>query len=115
MAISDYYKTLEVIEINNTSDGLGGFVEAINVIKTINGAIIRSSNKETKIAEKLTNKSYYYLYTEKGTGITENNIENNIIRDGAKTYKITSLGNDRITPSKALLDIEKFECEICNI
>lgn len=111
MAISDYYKTLEVIETNNTNDGLGGFVEAINVIKTINGAIIRSSNKETKIAEKLTNKSYYYLYTEKGTGITENNI----IRDGEKTYRITSLGNDRVTPSKALLNIEKFECEICNI
>ena len=111
MAISDYYKTLEVIEINNTSDGLGGFVEAINVIKTINGAIIRSSNKEIKIAEKLTNKSYYYLYVEKGTGITENNI----IRDGEKTYRITSLENDRVTPSKALLNIEKFECEICNI
>ena len=111
MAISDYYKTLEVIEINNTSDGLGGFVEAINVIKTISGAIVRSSNKETKIAEKLTNKSYYYLYTEKGTGITENNI----IRDGEKTYRITSLGSDRVTPSKATLNIEKFECEICNI
>lgn len=111
MAINDYYKTLEVIEINNTSDGLGGFVQAINVIKTITGAIVRNSNKETKIAEKLTNKSYYYLYTEKGTGITENNI----IRDGEKTYRITSLSNDRITPNKAKLNIEKFECEICDI
>ena len=111
MAISDYYKTLEVIEINNTQDGLGGFTQAINVIKTISGAIVRSSNKETKIAEKLTNKSYYYLYTEKGAGITENYI----IRDGEKTYRITSLENDRITPSKATLNIEKFECEICDI
>lgn len=111
MAINDHYKSLEVIEINNTADGLGGVTQAINVIKTIEGAIVRSSNKEIKIAEKLTNKSYYYLYTEKGTGITENHI----IRDGQNTYRITSLENDRTTPSTATLNIEKFECEICNI
>lgn len=111
MAIEDFYRELEVVEINNTEDGLGGFTEGVRVIKTIQGTITRSSNKEIKIAEKFSNKSYYFLYTSIGSGIRYNDI----IKKENAYFRITSIANDRVTPNISNLEFEKFECEIYDI
>lgn len=111
MAIEDFYRELEVVEVNNTEDGLGGFTEGVRVIKTIQGTITRSSNKEIKIAEKMSNKSYYFLYTNIGSEIGYNDI----IKKDNVYFRITSIANDRVTPNISDLEFEKFECEIYEI
>lgn len=111
MAIEDFYRELEVVEINNTEDGLGGFTEGVRVIKTIQGTITRSSNKEIKIAEKFSNKSYYFLYTNKGNEIGYKEI----VKDGERYFRITSVKGDRATPESSDLNYEKLECEIYDI
>lgn len=110
MALQDLYEEIEVIEIINTSDGLGGFIEAINVVKTIHGTITRASNKEMRVAEKLSNKSYYSLYTSRESGIKANDLIRRVSDN--RGFRITSLPGDRKTPAGAGLNIEKFECEI---
>lgn len=111
MAIEDFYRELEVVEINNTEDGLGGFTEEVNVIKTIQGNITRSNNKEIIRAELENNKSYYFLYTNKGNEIGYKEI----VKDGERYFRITSVKGDRATPESSDLNYEKLECEIYDI
>lgn len=110
MILNEFLTDLEVIEINNTSDGLGGYIEGVSVVKTLQGIIARVSNKESRIAEKLNNKSYYVLYVKKGTLIDRNNLVRRVSDN--RVFRITSLAGDKITPSGAGIDFEKFECEI---
>ncbi len=110
MSLMAQYEDLEVIEITNASDGLGGFTETINVIENIKGVICRSSNKDIRIAEQLNNRSIYVLYTYKGSSVDYKKLVRRVSDN--RIFKITSLAGDKKTPSLAGLNIEKFECEI---
>lgn len=109
MAIQDFYEPLIFIEKKSVSDGMGGFVVQWVDGAEFMGSITTDNSVEMRIAEQQGVKSIYTITTNKNTVLNYNDVIKRK-RDN-KTFRVTSNGEDVLSPSVSNLSISQVQAE----
>ncbi len=97
--VSNAYEDVVLMDKRREPDGEGGFITEWVESVEFQAAITFDTSMESRIAEKQGVSSRYTVTTNKGATLEYHDVIKRL-RDG-KIFRITSDGDDKITPERA--------------
>ena len=109
MAIEDFYEEFGFVEKRKQSDGMGGFINEYVETVPFKAGINTDQSMEARIGEQQGVKSIYTITTSKDCMLEFGDIIKR--KRGNSYYKITSNGEDMISPMVSEMDIIQVTAE----
>lgn len=107
--LSEAYEEVVMIDKVTTSDGRGGVTTEWRDGAKFRAAIVLDSSMQARIAEKDGVTALYTITTNRSINLQYHDIFRRT-RDG-KIFRVTSDGDDKLTPSSASLDMRQVSAE----
>lgn len=104
-----YEKVVMMIDKVTVSDGRGGFNTQWKDGAEFNAAIVFDSSMQSRVAEKQGVTALYTVTTNRSINLQYHDIFRRV-RDG-KIFRVTSDGDDKLTPPSATLDMRQVSAE----
>lgn len=98
-----------ILECAEESDGRGGYTTSYTDGDAFSGALTHERTKSTTEGGKRVISSNYTLTTTRDIELSFGDVFRRVSDD--KTFRVTSDGDDRFTPSSACLDMRQVDCE----
>jgi len=103
------FETCNIINTTKQSDGYGGFKKAYTIGAPFDAAIVYNTSLEAKVAEKQGVTALYTVTTRRNVNLEYHDL---IIRaKDNKVFRITTDGDDNLTPKSANLDMRQVSAE----
>lgn len=109
MAIEDFYEEFVFVEKRKKPDGMGGVLNEYVESVPFKAGVNTNLSMETRIAEQQGVKSVYTITTNKDCVLEYGDIIKR--KRGNSYYKITSNGQDKISPDFLKMDIIQVTAE----
>ena len=111
--LSERFEPFAKLERVETPDGLGGYTVKWSEGERFEAAAVLDSSAAAKIAAAMGVKDIYTITTRKAVTLRFHSVVKRL-SDG-KTFRITSNGDDKHTPSSARLDMRQVSAELWEI
>ena len=107
--LSESYEDVVLLDKQRESDGEGGFITEWTESVEFRAAITFDTSMQSRIAEKQGVSSQYTVTTDKNAKLKYHDVIKRL-RDG-KIFRITSDGDDKITPKSATFQFLQVTAE----
>lgn len=98
-----------MMDKQTTPDGYGGYVVEWAEGATIKCAIVEDSSMEARVAQKQGVTSLYTITTRKNANLQYHDVLKR--KSDGKIFRVTSDGDDKLTPASASLDMRQVTAE----
>lgn len=107
--LSDAYETVVMIDKVTVADGRGGFETRWQDGAEFKAAVVLDSSMQARVAEKAGVTALYTITTNRSINLQYHDVFRRK-RDG-KVFRVTSDGDDKLTPPSSTLDMRQVTAE----
>lgn len=107
--LSDAFESVTMLDRSTIPDGYGGYESVWKDGASFNAAIVLDSSMQARMAEKDGVTALYTVTTKRAITLQFHDVFRRE-RDG-KIFRVTSDGDDKLTPPSATLDMRQVSAE----
>lgn len=107
--LSEAFEQCVILDKVTASDDYGGIITTWTDGARIKAVIVLDSSMQARIAEQQGVTAMYTITTQRGINLQYHDVLKRL-RDG-KIFRVTSDGDDKLTPASATLDMRQVSAE----
>lgn len=107
--LSEAYENVTMIDKTTVEDGVGGFITTWKDGATFKAAIVLDSSMQARVAEKAGVTALYTVTTNRSVNLQYHDVFRR--ESDKKIFRVTSDGDDKLTPPSATLDMRQVSAE----
>lgn len=111
--LDDAFEACNIINVTKVADGYGGFKKSYVSGAPFDAAIVYNTSLEAKVAEKQGVTALYTVTTRRNVNLEYHDLF--MRAKDNKVFRVTTDGDDNLTPKSANLDMRQVSAEEYNI